>query len=150
MIIVKKEILGTLKVSINSKLFGANKTYRGLLVVTIFTAIFQYLVGYMVTGVLLSTNLFLGAILGLTYILCELPNSFIKRKAGIPSGGKSVKNKYLFMIMDKSDSALGVSLIFVLIKQLALIEFFKLFFIAFALHTLISVISVKIKLKESF
>jgi hypothetical protein len=150
MVIVKANYLSVLRKPINTKLFGANKTYRGLLVICILNALLQLGLNSFLYQTWAFADFGLGMVLGLAYILSELPNSFVKRRMGIPAGGKAHQGKLLFMIMDKSDSALGVSLTFVLIKNLAIFEFFKLFFIAFILHTFISVIFVRARLKESF
>lgn len=150
MVIVKKNYLPFFRKPLNTKLFGQNKTFRGLLVVGALNGVLQLLLNFLLYDAWALSHLYLGIILGLAYILSELPNSFIKRKMGVPPGGSREKGKILFMIMDKSDSALGVSLVFVIIKNLAFTNFFKLFFIAFVLHTAISILSVKVRLKESF
>ncbi|PCJ55426.1 MAG: hypothetical protein COA79_20700 [Planctomycetota bacterium] len=149
MFIVKHDLFLSLKKPLNENLFGRNKTYRGLMVVTVLTAIFQLILSFILDAKLDDVDYAIGFILGLTYILCELPNSYAKRRLGIKPGDKSVKYKKLFAVVDKSDSTLGVCLVFVLIKCLGFEVFLTLFLSAFVIHYVISCLLVYIKVKES-
>lgn len=114
MIAVKMDILSYFKKPIHQRWFGLNKTWRGFLIMPLATW----------PGVLLSQNLeplfdlntqllvdrssfVLSLALGLGYCLAELPNSFMKRRLGIQEGKTSEKNKWLFVILDQADSAVG-------------------------------------------
>src|SRR5262249_57034162 len=49
-----------------------------------------------------------GALLGLGFVLGELANSFIKRRCGVPPGGRAEGVcGYVFALVDQVDSVLG-------------------------------------------
>lgn len=102
------------------RIFGANKTYRGLVAVGLGTAlgftiqtfilhryeIFQRLelLDYSSTGVILN-----GFLIGISAMLGELPNSFIKRQIDINPGATTDGILSLFFyILDQIDYLLGV------------------------------------------
>lgn len=92
----------------------------------------------------------IGCILGLAYMISELPNSFLKRRLGIGSGQKAQKHAWLFMLLDKSDSALGVSLVSKFLFELTWVEAIQLFFMAVGIHVFFSWLLVQIKVKKRF
>jgi len=49
----------------------------------------------------------LGAVLGLGYCAGELPNSFAKRRLGIPPGGRGRRLRWLQYVVDQTDSVAG-------------------------------------------
>jgi CDP-diglyceride synthetase len=57
-------------------------------------------------------TLLLGSLLGFSYALFELPNSFLKRKVGIKPGQMSDKNPWLFSVLDQADSVVGCLLVY--------------------------------------
>ena len=122
MIIVKKDWFSPLAIPISSPLFGANKTWRGLVILSILNGVLFGGVNAFFPLFEKWESVFFGAILGLAYMLFELPNSWLKRKMGISSGQKTKKNPFLFMLLDKMDSALGVSLASKFIFNLQWIE----------------------------
>lgn len=79
------------KIPINRRLFGANKTWRGLLLMPAFTALGalcllpmeSYLGERAPFGPVLPL---VGAWVGLAYVLTELPNSWLKRCLGAAPG----------------------------------------------------------------
>ncbi len=150
MLVVKWDFFSSLKIPINTKLFGKNKTYRGLVFVTIANSI-------IFTGIasLSPTKLFawplpiIGAILGITYILSELPNSLLKRSLGIPPGGKSPSHQFTHRVIDRCDSALGVSIAYTLLTNLNSKSFALLFLAGFLSHTVFSYISYKSGITKS-
>jgi CDP-diacylglycerol--serine O-phosphatidyltransferase len=148
MLVVKFDIASLLSIPINGRLFGANKTLRGLLFLTITTALTFGLINTKQVTPELSNYIF-GALLGLTYILMELPNSFIKRRLGIKAGQSSEKYKLISILMDKSDSTFGVTVVYSFLLGLGPIVGFKIFGIAFALHLGISYLLVLLKIKRS-
>ncbi len=105
------------------RLFGSNKTYRGVIAVGLGTALgfgIQALVLHQITSLrhlelidYSRLNWFpLGFALGVAAMLSELPNSFIKRQLGIAPG--TVANGLvgvLFYILDQIDMLLGVWLV---------------------------------------
>lgn len=111
MLIVKKDWLSRWATPVSASLFGPNKTWRGILVLLITTVFFSLLLSNILnTGLTNKQAAVLGAILGLTYALSELPNSWFKRSLGIAAGARPTRHKLLFALIDKSDSALGVAL----------------------------------------
>lgn len=119
MIVVSKDAFAFLKIPINKGLFGENKTLRGFVVVPLFTVIgFATLLplehvaslnNY--TGFFKDYNFFyIGAVCGLLYVVAELPNSFLKRRMGVAPGETPDKFKSLFILIDQLDSALFISI----------------------------------------
>lgn len=146
MIVVKFDLFAPLAVPLNEKLFGANKTYRGFIFVSITSGIFYTIFSNHLSGI---EAMIIGFVLGFTYMLCELPNSWFKRKMGIKSGQRSSKHPWLFTILDKSDSALGVCLVYALIYHVELSLFLGLFFFAFLTHLTLSQLLVLTRVKRS-
>lgn len=121
MVIVKKNVFPFLVIPINQKIFGANKTWRGVIVMPVLGFVSMLITLRLLNFFELSSLLenlispyLLGFILGLAYILGELPNSFIKRKMKIPAGGQAEKYRWFFMILDRIDSATAISLVYYL------------------------------------
>lgn len=117
MIIVKKDILSFLKIPISIKLFGANKTYRGFIVMIVATIIGVYLCQFLLSIIDIDfykeVNLWiLGGLLGLSYAVFELPNSYMKRRLGIAPGKRAPKYTLFFSIYDQMDSGIGLLLVY--------------------------------------
>jgi CDP-2,3-bis-(O-geranylgeranyl)-sn-glycerol synthase len=102
------------------RLFGPNKTYRGIAAVGFGTALGFLVVdglgGYARGGEGLphgSAGLFLvGLAVGTASMLAELPNSFVKRQLEIPAGGHGVGLRgALFHVLDQIDVLLGAWLV---------------------------------------
>ena len=120
MLAVKRDIFPRTKVPINCSLLGENKTYRGLLLMPIFS-IFGTVLLYYINRLLpdffqLSLGLWqavqLGFLLGVSYILFELPNSFFKRRLGIPPGKSPDRYTVFFRLLDRLDSTIGCLIVF--------------------------------------
>lgn len=108
------------------RVFGDNKTYIGFVSMIVFNALTQILWGLVCSlqgmqgrnelygvhrnGFVL--NLWTGALFGFAYMICELPNSFIKRRLDIVPGttDKGIKGA-VFFVVDQIDSILGVVLV---------------------------------------
>ncbi len=98
-------------------LFGANKTWRGMLVMTAVTAggtRLQARIGRNRHDLVLGlTNEYrtspsiAGGIIGLSYSLAELPNSFVKRRLGLPPGARSGRWPTVQYVVDQADSVIG-------------------------------------------
>jgi hypothetical protein len=113
MAVVKLDLLPALKIPIHRRWFGANKTWRGVLVIPLAT----------VLGVTVSSALwpdafggwnpfYLGTLLGLAYVVFELPNSAFKRHMGIEPGKRPPRKAALFALADQADSAVGCALVY--------------------------------------
>ncbi len=147
--IVRKNYWGGLNRPLSTSMFGKNKGTRAFIVLPLGTAFFSLLiVSYLDLN--LQYGLTMGFNLGLVYLLSELPNSFIKRRVGIPSGGQSISFPKLQKIADKTDSVVGTLLFYIWIIggtwELALI----LLFIAFSFHYSLSYLLWKSGLKSNF
>ena len=108
------------------RIFGDNKTWKGLFGYILFNIIATILWGAICNIVNLNSynffyvqyensffyNLLIGLLLGIAYSIFELPNSFIKRRIGIESGktAKGLK-KYFFVFLDQADSIFGCCLV---------------------------------------
>ena len=173
MVLVKKNGLSSLCIPLNSTLFGPNKTLRGFLFVPFVNGILYLVVnwpgGWLLSGLsseyylqqeinigdinflnLLLMQESIGAVYGLFYMLFELPNSWIKRRMGIASGESSTRFRWFFTLLDKTDSAIGVSLFFGLLNDFNIEMMLQFFLCASSLHFGISGLLVLSKIKKSF
>ena len=173
MVLVKKNGLTSLCIPMNSTLFGPNKTLRGFLFVPFVNGILYLVVnwpgGWLLSGLsseyylqqeinigdinflnLLLMQASIGAVYGLFYMLFELPNSWIKRRMGIASGESSTRFRWFFTLLDKTDSAIGVSLFFGFLNDFNIEMMLQFFICASSLHFGISGLLVLSKIKKSF
>ena len=129
MLAVRDNWLAALRRPIARQLFGANKTWRGMLLMPALTAIGACLLwpAEQLWQPLGWTSPFAGSALwlaglcgGLGYVLAELPNSFIKRRLGIAAGVTPEKNRRLFLAMDQLDSALGAALAYMIVPGIGI------------------------------
>ena len=124
------------------RIFGDNKTYLGFLVMPLFTMIaglllhhpFAKYISPSMSGAPLE--IFKFSILGFAYALGELPNSFIKRRLGIPPGerGQTRILRVIFDIYDNIDSLLAVGLVYLLVFDLSFYPLILLLPIGGAIH----------------
>jgi CDP-diacylglycerol--serine O-phosphatidyltransferase len=120
MVVVSRGALPGLAVPVQRRLFGANKTWRGFVVVPLLTAAAALLL--LPVEWHLGTQAPIGAerlaatgfFAGLGYVLGELPNSFFKRRLGIAAGTTPARGRRFFLLLDQFDSALGVALAYAL------------------------------------
>ncbi len=104
------------------RLFGDHKTWRGAVVMIAGSAVTMAALTHFrapawepfdygrVNGWLC------GALLGLGFVLGELPNSFLKRRCDIPPGAQAQGPQYwLFTLLDQLDSVLGTLLVLALV-----------------------------------
>ncbi len=150
MFVVKYDLLSFLKIPINQKLFGANKTIRGILLVPLMTGILASIIIPLFENSIELNYFLYGVFIGLGYCILELPNSFIKRRLNIPSGGKSKEHKALFVILDRFDSSFGVILAHYLMTSIEVLTALKLIAIAMLLHFSFSFMLYKIGVKKEF
>jgi hypothetical protein len=150
MIVVKLDLLPVLVVPIQKELFGANKTWRGVLIMPVLNSIVMGLMAFLFFEESGFRGLAGGFLYGLMYMLAELPNSFIKRRLGIAPGETSLSYKYVFKTFDKIDSSLGVSALVALIYGFTFSEFLLFFGLAVFLHAAISALLLISGLKKTF
>ena len=150
MIVVKKQLFPNLAKPISGALFGQNKTWRGFIIVPILNGVLALLLSYLVPSFSVFNVFFYGFLLGFVYMLFELPNSFLKRRVGIQAGEKANKYSWFFMLIDKCDSTLGVSLYAFYLFNLDATTMFYFFIFAVMIHISISQLLVLIKVKRRF
>lgn len=149
-IIVKKNYFSTLATPISKKLFGDNKTWRGFVVVPVLNALVFMCINFWRPNFSLLQGLGLGLLLGIAYVLFELPNSLVKRKVGIAPGAQSVNNRFLFMLVDKADSSLGVSIFSYFLFQLSCYQTSALLLSSILVHSFFSFILLVAGIKKQF
>jgi CDP-diglyceride synthetase len=132
MIVVRRDFFAALKKPLDfgkkfrgEPIFGPNKTWRGLVFMTLAPAVLGAFQGYFYgfwaerervapftivpdANHYLQSYMLLNAVLGLGYALGELPNSFIKRRVGI-SPGKTISK--FFFVLDQADSVIAALLL---------------------------------------
>ena len=122
MVVVTNDWFVTLKKPLHKGFFGANKTWRGFVVMPIITmpgALLLWLVLYL-SGIPLTTETIqygwpvLGLLLGFAYVLFELPNSFIKRRMGAAPGEVPAKGRLFYVALDQIDSGVGATVFYYL------------------------------------
>jgi CDP-diacylglycerol--serine O-phosphatidyltransferase len=148
MVVVKKHYLEALNIPIWKDGFGENKTWRGFVFVPLLNGWFS-----MVLAPALydqpSNHFWMGYALGICYLIAELPNSYLKRKAGIKPGGHANSNKLFFFALDKTDSALGVTLGYYFLSDISISMAIALFLVSSITHALVSLLLVQLKIKSS-
>lgn len=111
---------GSLRVR-GRRLLGENKTVRGLMVMPPATAVTFGLLArgrdglpsWLASGIwsLPPARLAsVGFVVGLAFMLAELPNSFFKRQLGVAPGAspRTARMRWVCLVIDRSDSTLGV------------------------------------------
>jgi hypothetical protein len=103
------------------RIFGDHKTWRGLYVIVLATALFclwqsiaenfaPYLREYNLISYSAVPWWQVGACWGLGYALAEFPNSFAKRQIGVSAGkGRAGVIGAILVFVDQADSAIGVA-----------------------------------------
>jgi hypothetical protein len=139
MALVKLDLLTPLKIPIHRRWFGANKTWRGVLVMPLAAALGVRLALMFWPDEFGGWNSFvLGLLLGLAYVLAELPNSFIKRRIGIEPGKRPLRNAAWFALADQADSAIGCALVYGWALRLAAATVLILIAIGPAIHLIVN------------
>ncbi len=135
MIAVKFNLFGFLKIPLDlgmtyrdKRIFGENKTFRGIFLMVLFSIIFCYFFEFITVNFekidhynLLYFDkyppLFYGILYGLGYTLSELPNSFYKRQINVPPG----KRGNIFnVLIDQVDSVIGCLFLLLPFSELSL------------------------------
>lgn len=91
----------------------------------------------------------LGALMGVGYILAELPNSFVKRRLGIdPGSSASGRVRAVQYVVDQTDSVLGVELVLWLVLDLPADELVVLGLVGVAVHVLFDLLLHRVGVKN--
>lgn len=133
-------------------LFGANKTWKGFLGMIIFTSFFQVfwlgLLSFSSSSGKLTfyekdysslEHAMIGALLGLIYVVCELPNSYLKRRLSIAPGKEAGNSwSWVFIWIDQIDSLLGCIALLALFTRMTLPLYFSYILLGGVTHLLIN------------
>lgn len=170
MIFCKLKIFQFLNVPLDNKkvlkdgkrLFGDNKTWKGFLgylVIGLITTVIWGLIcrEYHLTNYFYSNhdntmlfNSLLGLLLGFTYSLCELPNSFIKRRFDIQEGKMShSKLKIIFFIYDQVDSIIGCCLIVALFYKMSFSFYLLCVGLGGLTHVVVNILLYLLKIRKN-
>ncbi len=150
MLVVRQRLLSCWALPLSRGLFGANKTWRGLLLLPLLNGLLFVALNFLLAYFKLPDSFAYGFWLGLAYILFELPNSFLKRRLGIPPGARSERFPLFFAVLDKTDSALGVLLLSKFLFRLSWMEILLLFLAGISIHAFFSYLLVVLGVKERF
>ena len=143
------------------RLFGDNKTLRGLMMMPLATsatfALFaffrDYLPSWLSAGIWdlpMAQMAWVGFVCGLAFMLAELPNSLFKRQLGI-SPGEAPPAVYLrgfCLIIDRSDSTLGVLIALSIMLPLHPLAWLWTLLLGSGLHWLFSIWLYRLRLKR--
>lgn len=147
------------------RIFGDNKTWAGFFGMIAANSIAQIFWG-MLTASSASLgranalyarfdntvlfNAAAGALFGLAYVVCELPNSFVKRRIAIPAG-KTVKGikGALFFVIDQIDSLLGVVLVLTWFTALTPAEYFQYILLGAVTHIALNTLLYALRIRKN-
>jgi hypothetical protein len=142
------------------RLFGDNKTWRGLagnvvfcVAGTFFQALLQKkgvvpewlsLLDYRQNGPIV------GLLLGFGMTIGELPNSFLKRQLQIPPGGKKAgPTSLLYFLFDQVDLALGIWVFLYFLLRPSLFFFLWSLVVTLVLHAAVSSAGYFLKMRQT-
>ena len=148
LIVIKLNLFQFVCIPVNLKLFGENKTWRGFIFVSFTNSIILFLFDKLFS-LQVELPLLIGFILGLSYVLFELPNSFLKRRAGISPGKSHLSANYFYSVLDKTDSAFGVTAAYYFLSNISIAVAIVLFLTNSLIHLLLAFVLVRVKLKSS-
>lgn len=146
------------------RLFGDNKTWKGLigyLILNILVSVIwgilcnrlninQYNFFYMEHENVLLYNLWIGLLLGLGYSLFELPNSFLKRRLNIEPGKPTEGiQKYFFIFLDQADSVFGCCLVVCFFHSMSIGFYFLYVLLGAGTHIVINMMLYFLKLRKN-
>lgn len=150
MVIVKVDFMSELEIPLSTRLFGRGKTWRGFIMLPLLCGIFTFVFRSGILGIEnYEWSFFIGFILGVAYLLGELPNSYIKRRLGIQSGQTHARHKFLQFIIDKIDSLIVLCLVYFLIANISLGMIVTLFCFSFLVHISFSWLLFRLRIKKS-
>ena len=151
---VKRNLCPGLNRPLNERLFGRNKTVRGMILMPLFSVL-----GLFIT-VSLKLNVHgfsvfhsapvvpLGLALGISYVLSELPNSYLKRRLGIQPGKLPARNRLFFLVLDQADSAIGCVLVYACLIDVPIAALILCVALGPAVHLVANVSLYTLRLRE--
>lgn len=152
------------KLKDGKRVFGDNKTWIGFGSMIVCCMISQVLIGFICNVFHINShnqiynfyenkfifNVLMGFLFGFTYMLFELPNSFVKRRLDIACGktNTNIIGK-LFFVIDQIDSLIGVMLILVIFAKISWKQYFVYIFIGGFTHIMVNLFLYKIKVRRN-
>lgn len=173
MVFCKMSIFETIKKPIDNyktfvdgkRIFGDNKTYKGFLGMIFLGIISSVLWGFLCSNnyYLQSYNLFyknydntitynilIGFLLGLIYVVFELPNSFIKRRLNIVEGKTATGLLgFLFIFIDQADSLFGCVAVINIFYKLTFVQYILFVFVGACTHIVINITLYFLKIRRN-
>lgn len=164
--VLKTNVLGSLAVPIDGgarwrgrPVFGANKTWRGIAVMTGLTAFASAMLDALARRNRWTRALEVrqsarvnawaaGAVCGLSYCLAELPNSFMKRRLGISPGARAISRGRLQYVVDQADSVAGCLIVLRLLYRSDVGELLAAFGLGMTIHVGIDQLIYAIRVKS--
>lgn len=148
-----------------AKVFGDNKTWKGVvsyLITGLLTTTFlgyiasisqgfqQHNYFYMTHNNTFMYNSLIGLLLGFAYALFELPNSFMKRRIGIEPGVTLNGGlKVLFVFIDQADSIIGCALVVWLFYDIGLVIYLLFIIVGAGTHIVINMLLYMMHLRKN-
>lgn len=146
------------------RLLGENKTWKGFFGMVVFTALwmacFEFAALWSQTIAANSllkfpeepiptTGLVYGMLLGLAYVIFELPNSYVKRRLNILPGTNAdgMKGKF-FLMLDQIDSAIGCALVLPLMYDAYMLDLVLFILFGAVIHYLANLMLFLVGLKS--
>ncbi len=138
------------------RIFGKNKTYRGVIVMVLASIAFTYLYVFFLNHSASMSRLnlldfehyspiFYGVIYGLGYVIGELPNSFFKRQFGITEGKST---SFIQRLIDQLDSVIIILLLLALFSNFSWEHFWWGILYGGLLHLAINYLLYLLKLRK--
>jgi hypothetical protein len=146
--VLRWDLAPALRRPISRQLFGENKTWRGAIVMTAGTTLAAVALARMPAyrrrlpePIADANPVVVGGVLGLASWIGELPNSFLKRRIGIPPGDQlRAPAGVLLSVFDQADWVPLAALLIRPIWKMSLRETAGVFGIAVAVHVPINLI----------
>ena len=162
-IVLKKKWLGVLKIPLdldlrirNESVFGRNKTWLGLGMMSFCTVFFTAVLSLTSNARTVVplydvsvSNLMRAWLVGACYSFGELPNSFIKRRLHIAPGeqANSPAQRLVFKIFDTVDSVIAAGLALFILYDLSLATYMWILILGSGIHAGTDVLMRRISLK---
>ncbi|TXB64945.1 hypothetical protein [Phaeodactylibacter luteus] len=150
MLVVRKKLAEGLAVPVAPRILGRNKTWRGMLFMPLCTALLSVLFSGLPEGQPAWESGLSGWWTGMAYVLAEWPNSWLKRRLGAAEGERPQGYTWGFIVVDKTDSALGVSWAAWYLYGLSFGQWAVVFIAGVGLHVALSLLLVRLGIKRSF
>lgn len=146
------------------RILGDNKTWIGFFVMVALCAVIQPVFGlflrqtglephnelYRIHTNRFAYNVLIGFLFGLTYMLLELPNSFVKRRLGIEPGQTRRSGiGVVFFVIDQIDSLIGVMAVIYVFSDISFLKYLGYIALGGMTHIGINLILLKIRIRRN-